>query len=238
MNSFEFGLYNSNYANLYIEKRPAPAAPERRKSVYTVAGRSDDVYEDEGCFNNITLAYQVGCSHIDENLAYIKALVSQSGYMKLKDTYYPDGYYRAFIYNPVKFTEDLLNFGHATIEFSADPYFYLDLGDTPITLSSARTLTDPTGFGSKPTIIVNGTSGANVTIFINSKQYNCKIPSGYSKLIIDCFNEVAYVADGSVNKNAIKYYLSDEFPMFDGRNPAISFVGATSMTILPKWRRL
>lgn len=236
-NFFVYGTKNSTLAGLTIEKRPAPKVPERRKTVYRVAGRDDDLYEDEGVYNNVILPYQVGCNNIDAHMDYIKSMVTQNGYNKLVDTYNSDVYRRAFVNNPVEFTEDLMNFGHATIEFSADPYFYFDSGDRTISLIKAgTTLTNPApGYIAKPLFVANGTAGSTITMHIENRTYTFRIPTGKTSITIDCLNETAY----SGSMNACAFLDFDEFPYLDAKSSIlITYSNGTGTSIKPRWRKL
>lgn len=241
MNSFTFGNYNSANLHLYIEKRPSPVIPERRKTVYRVAGRDDDLVEDEGCFNNIPLSYQVGCANIDNNLPNIKAMLAQTGYQTLRDTYRTNGYRRAYLNNAVAFSEDLLNFGHANIEFSADPYFYLDSGSvTSDYISQGQNFSNPTQYVAKPYISVEMVAPKStdtvVNLSIGSNTYHFTIEKNTAGVMIDSMSEVMLRG----NTNVLKYYESDTFPVFE---PSTNYVSWTAtnpikIRIKPRWREI
>lgn len=234
---FIFGMNSSVNAGLIIEQRPNPTVPERRKTVHRVAGRSDDVYEDEGCYNNIEISYKVGCSSIDEHLSAIKALLSPVGYTQLMDSYMGNYYRRAYLLNPVKFEEELVNFGHATLTFSADPYLYDLPGENPSTTisSSGTNLRNPnSNTASLPLIFATGTAGNTITLHISSRSYAFKIPAS-GEIAIDSLNEIAY----SNNQNACNCLDFDEFPYLDAKSSiSCSYTGTATIQIFPRWRKL
>lgn len=235
--TFQFAHGNSASLGFIVEKRSAPVSVEIRKTIHKVAGRDDDIFEDENCLNNITLEYQVGSKNIDYSIQMINKMLNEyRGYQKLIDSNYPDGYRRAFVSNQVKFTEDLKNFGHAALQFSADPWFYLNSGDTETTVTtSGVTLQNPDDFfTAKPLIVAQGTAGSTVTLHIMSRSYAFTIPPG-GKITIDCLNQTAYTDTA----NACRYLNFEEFPYLDARSSiSVSRTGGTSLKITPRWRRL
>lgn len=240
INSFTLAGVNSYTGmGLIIEKRPQPVASIQRYEAVEVEGRDDTLFMPKGNYVNVPLVYQVACSDINRYLPIIRLnLIDNLGYVKLTDTYTTGGFYRAFISNPIQFSEDLLNFGHANVEFSASPWFYLNSGETGVPIGATTTsLTNPEPYyKALPLIEVTGTAGQNITLYIRSRQYSFKIPTGKTKITIDCLSETAYDNDG---QNAVKYLNFEEFPYLDDKNIiTVSRLGGSAMTLTPRWRRL
>ncbi len=236
LNYFTFGGYQSlKDCGLYIEKRPARIKPRRDVTAHQIPGRDGDVYIDNGRWESVPQRYQVGCSNIDRYIDKINEMLCQPGMLKLSDSYDNTVYRKAMCINSMEFTEDLLNFGHATIEFICDPFRYLAEGDTTMQLAEG-VITNPTEFDALPLIIIS-TSG-QFTIHLNSKSYTFEDLSGL--YYVDC--EALKIYKGRNNCNSVA--LFDEFPVLTPGENTISFTStstaANPYTVLmqPRWRKI
>lgn len=240
LNHFTFGDFQSlKDCGLYIEKRPAPQKPVRDVTAHQVPGRDGDVLIDNGRWNSVTVKYQVGCSDIDANIDKINQMLCQTGFQNLRDTYDPEVYRKACCINAMEFQEDLLNFGHATIEFSCDPYRYLISGNSSITatVTSDTVIENPTGFTALPRIYLVATPGATCTIHLNSNNYPVAMPSNRSSLYIDSESMNAYVG----NTNFNDALLFDEFPVLEPGETTVQLTtssGTIRALIIPRWRKI
>ena len=239
INQFAFGSYLSmDDCGLYIEKRPAPTIPQRDTTKTHVPGRSGDVIQDNGCFLNVTRTYKVGCSDIDANMPNIMKMLTQTGYRELADSYDGNFFRYAACLNATSFEEELLNVGHANIQFDCEPYRYDVFGQWKISISvnSAKptALKNVYDVEALPTIYLEAAEGKTVTIMLNSKSFQFKMPSGTTKAYINSKNQICYFGP----KNLISGYISDNFPVLSTGENSICAINATSAGIYPYWRTL
>ena len=239
LNQFVYGTYKSlDDCGLYIEKRPSPTVPQRDTTKTHVPGRNGDVIQYNGCFLNTTRTYKVGCSDIDANMPNIRKMLTQTGYNELIDTYDPNFYRLAAVVNTVSFEEDLLNFGHANIQFDCEPYMYDIFGKWRLSVSTSSTkpseLENTYDTESLPTILIQAEGGKTVNIMLNSKSFQFKMPSGENKVYINSKNQLCYYN----SKNLISGYLSDSFPVLATGKNSICVINATSAYVYPHWRKL
>lgn len=241
MNKFIFGGFDSHEdCKLYIEKRPAPAIPQRDTTKTHVPGRSGDVIQDNGCFLNVTRTYKVGCSDIDGNFANIKKMLAQIGYQKLTDSYDPFFYRFAAVLNETSFEEDLLNVGHASVQFDCEPYRYSLMGQLGMTVSTnsseVTTITNPYEHSSLPRIYITAADrlGGAVTIKVNDKSFIYTFPKGYNSVNIDSLSEACYASGINFNSG----YESDTWPELALGDNTICVIGAKSAKVFPNWRTI
>lgn len=237
INQFAFGSYLSmDDCGLYIEKRPSPTIPQRDTTKTHVPGRSGDIIQDNGCFLNVTRTYKVGCSDIDANMPNIKKMLTQTGYQALADSYDGQFFRYAACLNATSFEEELLNIGHANIQFDCEPYKYDVFGKGQRTVSvnssSPSKLENPYDVEALPTIYLEAAEGKTVTIMLNSKSFQFKMPSGANKAYINSKNQICYYG----SNNLISGYISDSFPVLSTGENSICAINATSAKIYPYWR--
>lgn len=239
-NSFTYnGLNSFTDCGLYIEQRPAPVRPARDGQFISVPGRSGDVYIDGGKYNNVSIKYNVGCSDIKTYMPIINKMLNVTGYNNLSDTYDADYYRMAMCVNSVEFQEDLLNFGHAVIEFNCEPFRYLKSGDTTIIGNQLnQTVINPTNFEALPVIRLTGTAGETCALYIDNTQFFFK--QKYAYMHIDSENCLFYnQAKTGVITDCTGSWLSDRFPVLKPGNNKIIVIGnITDVRIIPRWRAL
>lgn len=241
INQFQFGeMFSYNDCGLYIEKRPSPTVPLRDVTKTHVPGRSGDVIQDNGCFLNITKNYKVGCADIDANIAKVKKMLSQKGYQILADSYDPDFFRYGAILNAISFEEDLLNVGHASVQFDCEPYKYNIMGQLGVTVSTnsseVTTITNPYEHSSLPRIYITAADrlGGAVTIKVNDKSFIYTFPKGYNSVNIDSFSEACYASGINFNSG----YGSDTWPELAPGDNTVCVIGAKSAKVFPNWRTI
>ena len=163
MNGLTFGGINSLDYGIYISGEAVFNAPEREVEMLQIPGRNGDFVLDHGRFENIEVSYPAGTFGDDqtdfrEKLSdFRNAILSQVGYQKLTDTYHPDEY-RMGVYasglevDPVHYNTA----GNFVLTFNCKPQRYLKSGETPISVTSGDTITNPTRFDSQPKLDVYG----------------------------------------------------------------------------------
>ena len=168
-NSLTFGGVNSLDYGVYISGPAVYDAPTRSVEFVDVPGRNGAIEIDNGHWNNIEVTYRAGLFGDDQTdfaskiNAFRNAIVSQIGYQRITDTYNPDEY-RLGIYasglavGPVNYNEA----GEFDLIFNCKPQRYLVEGETPITVTSGDTITNPTLYESGPLLAVEGYGNINL----------------------------------------------------------------------------
>lgn len=163
-NSLQFGNVNSADYGVFITGEAVYNAPERAVEFVEVPGRNGALVLDQGHWQNIEVTYPAsiaGDSQADFRSAisgFRNAVMAQTGYQRLTDTYNPDEYRLAtsaagFEINPVIGGRA----GEFEIMFNCMPQRWLLSGETPVTIStSGQVLTNPTLHNSSPLIVAEG----------------------------------------------------------------------------------
>jgi len=202
-NSLTFGGINSLDYGIYISGPGVYDAPTRDVEFVSVPGRNGAIEIDKGHWNNIEVTYHAGVFAGNQEdfgkkiNAFRNAIVSQVGYQRLTDTYNADEY-RLGIYasgigaSTVKTNEA----GEFDLIFNCKPQRYLLEGENEITVSSGRTVTNPTLYEASPLmkvyfdpdyISVDGTESITLTS-ASGKSYVTELtrgPMGPTTLVED-----------------------------------------------------
>lgn len=226
-----FNNKSSADCRIRVAHPPGYAYPERDYTITNIPGRNGDIIQDNGCYKNVERTYEVSFDAPNEDFAtYANSvsawLHSTTGYARLEDSYEPD-YYRMAVYQESNIFENLYNqAGTATIVFECKPQRFLKSGETPVTVTSGGSLSNPTGFEAYPLIKVSGTSGV---LTVNGKQITLSSIDGYTML--DCELQDAYKETS--NKNST---VSGTFPVLKPGSNTISWTGnISSVIITPRW---
>ena len=228
---FTFGGTVSTVYGCVIEKRPDYVAPEKVLERFSVRGRSGDLIIDTGAYKNVTLPYNIFVPH-DQVSDFVNWLKSQTGYLRLEDTYETDVFRMALYEDELTVDNIMAQFGQATIEFNAKPQRFLKSGETVQTFtSSGGTLTNDYEVA-LPLIKITG-SGA-VTFSINNNA--ATISSISTSITLDAETQNCY--RGSTNLNST-VSLTNKFPILEKGTNTISWTGSvTKVEITPRWWKL
>ena len=152
--------------------------PERAVELVTVPGRNGAVAIDQGYWENALVTYPATLiASSPEEFAqamsdFRNMLCSRRGYCRLSDDYHPDEYRLAMFVNDIEVDEKVLMTGEFDITFNCKPQRWLANGETPVTVSSGDTLTNPTPYDAGPLLAVKGygTIGFNgYTVELNNE---------------------------------------------------------------------
>lgn len=158
-----FGGVDSSEYGIYITGEAVYNAPERDVEFVEIPGRNGALALDKGRFKNITVTYPAGTfgksqEEFREALSEFRnAIMSQTGYQKLKDSYHPDEY-RMAIYAAGMEVEPA-NYGQVgefDLVFECKPQRWLKVGAYPIPTDSGDILENPTLFDSEPLLEIEG----------------------------------------------------------------------------------
>lgn len=146
-------------------------APERAVELVTVPGRNGAVAIDQGYWENALVTYPATLiASNPEDFAqamsdFRNMLCSRRGYCRLSDDYHPDEYRMAMFANDIEVDEKVLMTGEFDITFNCKPQRWLTSGETPVTLTSGDTLTNPTRYDASPLLAVEGYGNINFNGF-------------------------------------------------------------------------
>lgn len=169
------GVDSRDYG-IYITGEAVFNSPERDVEMIEIPGRNGAYALDKGRFSNIEVSYPAGIFGDTEAdfrqgiRAFRNALASRKGYKRLEDDYNPTEYRMAVYKKGLEVTPTALKAGEFTITFDCQPQRFLKSGETSVSVESGDTITNPTLFGSRPLIRVEGhgelnIGGANITLY-------------------------------------------------------------------------
>lgn len=236
INSFTFNGISSETKGLYVGGQFTFNSPQRDVTKVSIPGRNGDLIRDNGRYLNVQVAYNVvAMSNFASTAQGVRNwLLSAKGYKRLEDTYDTDHYRMAAAFEPLEFETSAYNAtGKAQVIFDCMPQRFLKSGETPVTITSTGTLTNPTAFDSKPLIRVNGTGNCQITIG-NQIIYLTGVV-GY----IDIDSETMNCYNGSTNCNSQVTLGSSGYPVLKPGNTGVTInSGATSVVVTPRWWEL
>lgn len=218
LNSLTFGNVNTLDYGVYILSDPTFNAPKRVYKTIEVPGRNGLVAIDEGYYENITITYPAYIKadtfeEFSEKVSdFRNALMSQSGYQRLYNTYHPDEYRMAlfqddFILDITKY----LRTGRFDLTFDCKPQRYLVSGETAVSVASGDTITNLTAFPASPLLEVEGYGDITINDSTVSIQDS---PLGWIDLanpVSKTYGTDAYlISDNLVSSfNNVPYYTGD-----------------------------
>lgn len=169
-NSLVFGGINSADYGIYITGEAVYNAPVRAVEMVSVPGRNGAIIVDQGYYENIEVSYPAGCfgstqSEFAEAIASFRnAIVAQSGYNRLTDTYHPEEFRMATYLSGLEV--EAVQSGKAgefELVFNAKPQRFLTSGETKVSIStSGATVGNPTLYDASPLIEVEGYGTINI----------------------------------------------------------------------------
>lgn len=161
--SLIFGGVDSSEYGIYLSGEGVYNAPERAVEVVDVPGRNGAVLIDQGHWDNIEVTYKAGVFGADqagfsEKLsAFRNAILSQTGYQRLSDTYHLEEYRMGAYVSGLDVTSASYNrHGEFKLVFNCKPQRWLVDGDLPIPVDSGDVLQNPELYPSNPLISLEG----------------------------------------------------------------------------------
>ena len=209
---------------------PQIIRPEERVDHVTIPGRSGEMTLTQG--DDIYNSYIQTIPLIIDNAADVKAAeewlrgdgwLTFSGQSNLRQ--------KARVINAVTFEKHSKNstWWEAEVQFYCDPIKHAVSEDTIEVTTSGTAVNNPGDMRAYPKIAITG-SGA---VTVASGGATLTIPNCVNGWVIDCENEWI-LAGNTPQVNA----CSGNFPIFNPGNNAVTFTGATKLTITPNWRYL
>lgn len=193
----------------------------RKVEYHHIPGRNGDLLIDEGVYDNYIKSYTLYWLPSTSDKT-VSEWLYQSGYVSFVDSDIP-GYHRmAQVYGPIDPVNHRGCYTEAVVSFNFKPQWFLDSGDTIITLTSASSITNPTKEVSRPLITVYGTG--NGILKINGE--NITLTSISPNITID-----SELMEASSNGK-----MSGDFPVLKPGVNSIDWSGGiTKVDVQPRW---
>lgn len=229
-----YGGESSGNYGMVVAEAPAYERPKRKETIYTVPGRNgvivfqDDAWEDVTREYSVWLAEGDGASLAQKVDAFEAWLNSKKGYQRLEDNFEPDVYRLAYYSGGDGFTNNLTQYGEASLHFTCRPERFLVSGETPVVVTEGSALINPTKYASKPLIHIEA-DNQTVSVTINGKTITALVSDFIN---IDCETMDAYRLPVE-NKNS---NISGSFPTIAPGNNTVAITGNASLvTITPRY---
>lgn len=256
LNYFLFGNFDSRTYGVYISGSGVFNAPSRAYEMVSVPGRNGDLIISQNRYENIDVTYPafVRDTSFKTNLQSVRSkLLATPTYARLSDTYHPDEFRAAFFSEGVEVSPtNSLAAGQFDLTFNCKPQRFLVSGESAVVMTNGGTLTNPTDFPAKPSIVVQGygtlTIGSDVitiddmypSIVIDSEILDCYATSGLP-LVNSAIVGAAILGSSSymANANGAVTFASGDFPVLKPGTTTITYSNTiTSVTVFPRWWRL
>lgn len=232
--TFEFDGVSSADYGVWITGAGTYNAPPRRFEEITIPGRNGTLTLDQNAFEDIEQTYP---AFIRRNFAtniegLRNQLLSRAGKKVLKDSYHPDEFYLAKYIEGLEVETAAKGVaGRFDLVFKRDPRRFLVSGETPVTMSSGGTITNPTLFASRP--LIHAVGYGTVTI----GHTTITIANEFSYVDIDCETMDCY--SGTQNANAAVTFGGNDFPELPAGATGVTYSNTiTQLIITPRWWRL
>lgn len=228
-----YGGESSADYGMVIAEAPAFERPARKQTIYKVPGRNSAVIFQQDAWEHTTRTYEVWLADDEEKdlveqvNAFEAWLNASQGYNRLEDNFEPEIYRLAYYSGGDGFTNELMQYGRATIQFSCRPERFLKDGELPIEVVNGSKIYNDTKFASKPLIHIEGSGAVSVSV------EGVTITATLTDYInIDCETMNAYRL-AAENKNSV---IGGSFPTI---KPGVNSIGisgtVTSCTIVPRF---
>ena len=235
------GVASTDYG-IVVSEAPVFERPNRKQTIIQVPGRNGSVIFPEDAWEDVVRTYDVWLSeNVTEDsggdksgylVEYVDAfeafLNSKKGYVRLEDNFEPDIDRWAYYSGGDAFSNEMTQYGRATLRFTCRPERFLKSGETPVSVTNGATLTNPTRFASKPIIHIEA-SNETISVSIGGKTITAEVTDYIN---IDCERLNAYRLPVE-NKND---KISGSFPTIPSGSNTIGITGTyTKVEITPQW---
>lgn len=216
---------------VYISGKGVFSAPSRAYDYIQIPGRNGDMIGTERRLENVELTYPafVYRDFATSVRGFRSFLLSQVGYKRLMDTYYPDEFRLACYAGP--FEPEVLSDNKAgtfDLTFICKPQRYLLTGEVPQIFTANGSISNPTLFNARPFIRVYGTG----VLGVGSESITISQADVYTD--IDC--DIMDAFKGTANKNKFVSVSGADFPtLAPGANGISLGTGITRVEITPRW---
>jgi len=227
-----YGGESSADYGMVVSEAPAYERPVRKQTVFTVPGRNGAVIFQDDAWEDVVRSYNVWLANGHDSLdvkvnAFEAMLNSMKGYQRLEDNFEPDVFRLAYYSGGDDFSNNMTQYGEATITFTCRPERFFKSGESVIEIVNGSKLVNSTRFTAKPLIHIEGTG--TVTVQIGGNTISAAVTDYIN---IDCETMNAYRL-AAENKNSD---ISGSFPKINPGENSIGITGTTTLvTVVPRY---
>lgn len=248
---FEWNGKKCTDFGMHVLSQPAIISPMERAEQQKIPGKSGvlTVLEGDCVYDNITPSCT--CVIDDPYMMVEGATVSRiaaiTGWLRGNGTIVfanrPEGYYKGRVANQISFEKAVQGNPHRlfSVQFQCEPFFYLESGDTEITLTDSALLENPGNVPSAPLLVISGT-GDNATIMCGSSTMLIDFAGDndpIESITLDCEAKIAYTGTGTPSDPFVlrgTRVTGEWLTIPVGSNYFVMSEEVTSAVITPKWR--
>lgn len=229
-----YGGESSSDYGIVVSEAPAFDAPARKQTVYNVAGRNGAVVFQEDAWEDVVRSYNVWTafdldSLADKVSAFEALLNSKKGWQRLEDSFEPEHFRFAYYQGGDSFSNTMMSYGAATLNFVCRPERFLKSGEFPISVTNGDDIVNPTRFTSKPLIKITVPSSGTVTVACGGNTISADV-TDYMYIDCDAMNAYRLPTENKNNK------ISGSFPIIPSGSNTIGITGTvTSVEITPRF---
>ena len=263
----QFGGIRSRDYDVWISGANVWSAPERDVEVVEIPGRNGTLSLDNGRYKNVSIVYPCYMSgNFSKDFDTFKvAMLSQTGYLRLSDTYHPDHFRMARLTGGFKPKPGPYNrSAKFDLTFDCYPQLFLRSGDTAVTITSTKTMENPTQFATRPQLIIGftpdvgtiqpksgtvsivTTDGGMIPVTTTQTITFTNIPFTTAQeqqrgIVIDCETGTIQRRDTYENLSAYAQLTTGDFFELPGKSVTaqsfdVSFTGDVSyISLTPRW---
>lgn len=172
--AFIFNGENSADFGIVVAEAPKFDKAGRKSSSFDIPGRNGSILYQEDAWSDIARTYKVWLAvdravELPEKVnAFTAWLNSVKGYQRLEDSFEADVYRLAYYNGGTNVSNELMQYGEATVSFTCRPERFYKSGEQTELLSNSRAIYNPTRFASKPLIHIEGSGSISLTIGDNT----------------------------------------------------------------------
>lgn len=217
----------------FIASVPVSIKPTRKGTVVPIAGTNREVVEMEDAWECYDQPYEMVVGDGSEDcvataMDNVAKVLYKKGWQKLSDDYDTTHFRLAYFKDSFEVENRYTRLGKFTIIFRCRAERYLTTGDTPVSVLSGGTITNPTIYASKPLIHITGVN--NGVLVVGGKTMTFTGITDY--LNIDCDTMEVYRLPSENRSNL----MSGEFPILNSGSNSVSFSGGiATVSITPRW---
>lgn len=240
MSDFTFNGISASSMGLRIERFPVMPKPRKRMTAISIPGRSGDLHQWDGSYEDIVIRYQCWYKSkpaSDQAHKTAEWLYAAPAGARLEDTYDAQVYREATFIGPMDVENVLDRHGRLVIEFKCAPQAYLKLLENGwLMYAPGGAVENTTPFETRPLLSVTGRVSGTVTIGDNSITILFNSSTSDRTIWVDCDTLESWSLDESgaeVSTNNLIF--SSKFPTIQpGRNEIRMTGGVKSVTVWPR----
>lgn len=246
---FEWNGVKCTQYGMHVLGQPSVISAAERVSNEEIPGRSGTLtlLEGDDIFDDVTLAatciiddpYETVDGESVSRIAKITGWLRGNGTIKFANR--QEGYYRGRMSSQISFDKIVSGNPHLAfqVQFRCQPFFYLDSGDAPVSISgTTQQFSNPGNTPSLPVIKLTGTGEGTImaggsTMLINSFE-------DVDYIMLDCEAKIAYTGAPGDPSDPLKLLgtrVTGEWLTIPTGTSFFTMTGGiTSATITPRWR--